>query len=199
MTGKFDEKQVTSPIFEIPKGQKAVSPIYNVEDQINGNDRFVITKDTDGGKYVRGNLIFYKMNGIEVYAELNDAIYIDIINKTAMVRKYKDEEETTTSVDPEERQYTIIIVPYGYEETDNDSMCYWISMQGRTYTYEYIRDNIDSLDLDPARSLVLTDNVKLKDALTVLQFVDYIKNSNMVKEDDFDIHYYLDNEFEEGE
>jgi hypothetical protein len=36
----------------------------------------------------------------------------------------------------------------------------------------------------------LTDNVALKDALSVTQFVNYLKNGNLVPEDDFNIDDY---------
>lgn len=191
-----DEKKIISPIHSTPNG--VTSPIYFLDDNINTENRFIITRFTDGGKYVRGNMIFYTMKGVEIYAELEDAIYVDLINHTAVVKKFKEIEDETTKVDPEERQYILMLVPYGYEECDNDTSCKWVAMQGRTSTYEYIRDHIESYEFDPARSLVLTQNIKFKDAFTIVQFVDFIKNSDMVAEDDFDIHYYTD-ELEDGE
>lgn len=197
MTGKFDEKKVINPIHETPNG--IIKPIYEVKDQINTENRFVITKDTDGGKYVRGNLVFYSMNGVEIYAEINDAIYVDLINKTATVRKFEELEDNTTVVDPEDRQYILFLVPYGYDDEDDEMNCVWVSMQGRTNTYEHIKYIVETKDVDVRRSLVLTDNVKFKDALSIIQFVDYIKNSNFVKDDDFDIHWYDDEEEENDE
>lgn len=197
MPANHDQKPIHNPLINTPKG--VTSPIYYTDENLNSEKRFIITKQTDNGAYVRGNLIFYSLNGVEIYAELSDAIYVDLVNKTAMVKKFsKAEDESNTKADPEERQYILMIVPYGYDETCDESLCNWMSMIGRTNTYEYIRDNIGSLDMDPTKSLVITANVKFKDSFTVTQFIDYIKNSNLMPEDDFDIHWY-DSEYDEGE
>ena len=63
-------------------------------------------------------------------------------------------------------------------------------MIGRTAIYDYIVHNIASNYMNPDKSIILTDNVALKDALTVTQFVSYLKNGNLVPEDDFDIEEY---------
>ena len=194
MTGKFDEKKIINPIHTVTNGVE--KPIYEIKDQINSNNRFVITKDTDDGKYVRGNLIFYSINGVEIYAEINDAIYVDLINKTATVRKFSEIEDDNTIIDPEEKQYAILFVPTGYDEEDNDIDCRWSAVQGRTNAYELIKYTVENYEIDVTRSLVLTDNVKFKDSLSLVQFVDYIKNSNFVKDDDFDIQYYAEEEWE---
>jgi hypothetical protein len=53
--------------------------------------------------------------------------------------------------------------------------------------------------MNPDKSFILTANVPLKDALSVTQFVDYLKNSNLVPEDNFDIHDYIVDDVEEDE
>ena len=45
-------------------------------------------------------------------------------------------------------------------------------------------------DIDPDKSIVLTENVAIKDAFTVSQFVKYLQNASLVEEDDFDIEIY---------
>ena len=46
------------------------------------------------------------------------------------------------------------------------------------------------LDLDPKGSLVLTENVSLKDALTVEQFIKHIQSIESI-DDGFDIENYI--------
>ena len=197
MPANHDQKDIINPIVNTPK--RVISPVYYMDESINTKDRFIITRLTDNGAYVRGNLIFYSLNGVEIYAELTDAIYVDLVNKTATVRKYsKGEEASDPKEDPELRQYIILFVPRAYEdEIDNDSECKWMAITGRQNTYNFIKDNIPSMDIDPKRSLILTNNVKFKDSFTISQFVDYIKNANLMPEDDFDIHWFEDEEDEE--
>ena len=65
-------------------------------------------------------------------------------------------------------------------------------MTGRSIVYEYIKNNIE--DIDPDNSIILTENVAVKDAFTVSQFVKYLQNASLVEEDDFDIEMYSNSE-----
>ena len=92
-----------------------------------------------------------------------------------------------TPTDPETRQYVLLM-----KCIDNNTEFYqWESMEGRTETYNYIVDNIDILNIYPEESFVLTENVALKDALTIAEFVRYLKNSELVEEDGFNIEEYI--------
>lgn len=187
--GKFDyEEKPRSPF--VITGKKPINPFYNVESESNGPDRFAILKTTDNGKYIRGNMLFYKYKGIEIYTEINNAIFVDTINDTISVKDYGKTLEEINPTDPENKQYVLIIVSDEDAEDDGLNMYTWDAMIGRTTMYKYIVDNIESKYMDPDKSIVLTDNVALKDALTVTQFVNYLKNGNLVPEDDFNIDDY---------
>ena len=164
-----------------PKKQK---PFTFMSDNINDQDHFVINRLTDNGAYAKGGMIWFRLNGVDIYTDLNHSIFVNKKNNSVVIQpadnlKALEEEK----VDPELRQYIILI--YGTEDQD---FYRWESMTGRTITYEYIKNNIE--DIDPDKSLVLTENVAIKDAFTVSQFVKYLKNGNLVEEDDFDIEYY---------
>ena len=171
-------------------GKKPISPFYNIETESNGPDRFAIIKTTDNGKYIRGNMLFYKYKGIEIYTEINNAIFVDTINDTINIKDYSKTLEEINPVNPEERQYVIIIVSDEDIEDQGINMYTWDAMIGRSTMYKYIVDNIELKYMDPDKSIILTDNVALKDALSVTQFVNYLKNGNLVPEDDFDINEY---------
>lgn len=187
--GKFDyQKKPVNPF--VMTGKKPINPFYKVEDETNGPDRFVITKLTDNGKYIRGNMLFYNYKGIEIYTEIDNAIFVDTINDTINVKDYAKTIESINPTDPEQRQYVLIIVSEPDVEDLGINMYTWDAMIGRTTMYNFIVDNIESKYIDPDKSIVLTDNVAFKDALTVTQFVNYLKNGNLIPEDDFNIDDY---------
>lgn len=164
-----------------------INPFYIVEDHPNDKNRFAILKTTENGKYVRGGMLYFNFRGIEIHTELNNAIFVDLINNTVFIKDYQKVIEEITPVDPEKRQYIIMMKC----EDENGEYYTWESMQGRTSMYEYIADNIDSLNIDPEGSIVLTENVPYRDALTVAQFVRYLKNAEYVDDDGFDIDEYI--------
>ena len=172
------------------KTGKKMNPFYKVDNITNGADRFVILSTTENGKYVRGNLLFYSMNGVEIYTDINNAILVDTINKTFTVRKADSVLEEINPTDPEQRQYVIIMVLDDDINNEDINKYIWASMIGRTTMYEYIKENIEINYINPDKSIILTDNVALKDALSVTQFIKYLKNGNLVEEDDFDIDEY---------
>ena len=183
--GKFDYEDKPKNPF-VMTGKKPINPFYNIESESNGPDRYAILKTTDNGRYIRGNMLFYKYKGIEIYTEINNAIFVDTINDTITIKDYGKTLEEINPTNPEERQYLIIVV----SDEDADDMYTWDAMIGRTTMYNYIVNNIDIKYMDPDKSIVLTDNVALKDALSVTQFVNYLKNGNLVPEDDFNIDEY---------
>lgn len=187
--GKFDiDNKPKNPF--VYTGKKPINPFYKIETETNGPDRFAIIKTTDNGKYIRGNMLFYNYKGIEIYTDINNAIFVDTINDTLTIRDYSKTLEEINPTDPEDRQYVLIIVSDEDAEDDGLNMYTWDAMIGRTTMYNYIVNNIDIKYIDPDKSIVLTDNVALKDALSVTQFVNYLKNGNLVPEDDFNIDNY---------
>ena len=64
----------------------------------------------------------------------------------------------------------------------------WEAVTGRTQAYENIKVNAPVIDID--RSIVLAESVAVKDALSVRQFMEYLKNSNIINDESFDINDY---------
>ena len=185
-----DLNKPTSPFVKV--GKKPISPFYKVEDEINTSERYAILKTTDNGKFVRGNLLYYRFNNVDIYTDIDNAIFVDAVNSSITIKEYSKALAQINPVDPEERQY--IILMYIDDDMIDDDVTYhqytWESMIGRTAIYDYIVNNIASNYMNPDKSIILTDNVALKDALTVTQFISYLKNGNLVPEDDFNIEEY---------
>ena len=180
---------------EKPKGREAIyfiedgkgyqtNPIYTIGEEKNSPDRFIIVKTTANGKFLVGNKIHYRFNGIDIITDSNNAIFVDSINKTVFVREYEKALNEIAPVDPEKRQYVMLL----YCPFSGDTITEWQSVEGRSAAYDYIRTHIELFD--PGKSIVLTDNVALKDALTISEFVKYLKNSDIIGDDGFDIEDY---------
>lgn len=184
MQNRIDpDNQPIKPFQYVDKNYKE-KPFSYIDNDINSSSKFVITRLTDNGAYVKGGMLYFRLNGVDIFAELDEAIYVNKENNSITIKKSKMDNLDDSTIPPEERQY--IILQYDYSG-DEDGYS-WNSMTGRTITYEYIKANIDLFN--PDESIVLTDNVPIKDALTVTQFVKYLKNANLVPEDDFDIDIY---------
>ncbi len=185
----FGEVTENSPFIYLnsKEGRESINPIYNLDTCPNTPERFIILRTTSNGKYVIGNMIHYNYNGLEIVTDINNAIFVDTINNTIFIREYDKVLREIAPEDPETRQYIILFTPF---DKDQDEVTYeWIAIEGRTATYDWIKHR--AWLIDSRESLVLTENVPYKDALTVSDFVQYLHNSGIV-DDDFDIH-----EFEE--
>lgn len=190
MAASHDQPKYKNPIVffnkKDPNPEKREG-IYFQDKEINNKDKFAILKTTDNGAYIRGNMLYYKLNNVEIYTELNNVIFVDLHSMTLTIKQYDQVISEISPEDPEVRQYIILMYVYG----DNDEqICRWESMNGRSNIYEYIKQYIDIYDFDPDKSVVITDNVAFKDALSVTAFVKYLQNGNLVEEDDFDIDQY---------
>lgn len=169
------------------------SPISFIEKDINGVDRFAILKTTANGKYMRGNMLYYSLNGVEVYTEANNIIFVDLLQNTLWIREYEKVVNEINPTSPEEKQYIMLYTDLGYNEED-ESGCIneefplrWEAVTGRTAAYENIKINAPVIDID--RSLVLVETVAMKDCLSVRQFMEYLKNGNLIENsDEFDIN-----------
>lgn len=164
-----------------------INPFYIAEEHPNDQNKFAILKTTENGKYVRGGMLYFNMRGIEIYTELNNAIFVDLINNTLFIKEYQKVLEEITPKDPEKRQYIIMMTC----EDEDGQYFSWEAMEGRTTMYNYIVENIESLGISPNESFVLTENVPYKDALTVAEFIRYLKNAEYVEDDGFDIEEYI--------
>lgn len=190
MEDRYDDSKLRPAIYSLSEEEKTngVSPIYFQNEAINEKDKFAITRMTDNGKYVHGGKLCFILNKVEIYADLDDIMFIDTSNLTVFISKATGTMNITDPSDPETRQYILLL--YLLDEDDaRDDNYIWASMEGRTSTYEYIKDNIEILGIDPDKSIVLTENVPYKDALSISEFVKYIQNG-LVEEDDFDIDEY---------
>jgi hypothetical protein len=180
--GNPNAPQITTPI-SFPE-HLSNSPFRKFG--VNEDKRFAINRFTNNGAYVRGGMLYFRLNGVDIFTETTNSIFVDKSNNSVIIRPANNlqniEEE---NVDPEQRQYVILM----YSKDGDDTYYRWESMIGRKTMYEYIVNNVE--DFDPDNSIILTDNVAMKDALTVVQFVKYLQNANLVEEDDFDIDQYI--------
>ena len=181
------DEGIIQPIkFVDPKQDIKINPFFIMEDHPNDKYRFAILSSTENGKYVKGGMLAFNFNGVEIYTELNNAIFVDMINKTLFIKDYHKVKEEITPKDAEQRQYIILMKCEGEQDVYT-----WEAMTGRTSIYRFIVDNIDELNFNPEESYVLVETVPYKDALTVANFVRYLKNGELVPEDGFDIEEYI--------
>lgn len=191
----FDNRRkVQSPVEFLSKDEQyQVSPISKIENDINGITRFAILKTTDNGKWMRGGMLFYEMNGVSIYTEDSNIIFVNLDTKTMFVRDNNRVEAEINPVNPEEKEYIILYADLGFEDADEGFPLRWEACTGRTMTYENIKANIEVID--PDKSIVLAETVTLKDALTVREFMNYLKNSSLIVDDSFDINDYSGDEY----
>ena len=167
----------------VPVKNGAESPLYNIYDKFNDVDQFAIMRTTDNGKYVRGGMLYFQLNGVTIYTDINNIIFVNRKDNSIIVREDTSISEQIAPVNPENKQYIILL-------NIDDEVFEWRAMEGRTTIYEYIKENIEILGFDPDTSIILTDTVPFKDASTVTQFIKYLQNGNLVEEDGFDIDDY---------
>lgn len=178
-----DKPRAKQAIYFIGEGEDYhVNPIYNLDETPNTPDRFVIVKTTANGKFLIGDMLHYRYNGIDIITDSDNAIFVDKINKTIFIREYGRALRSIAPEDPETRQYVLLLIdPY----EDNEFQTHWEALIGRTAAYNFIKAS--AATFDPKKSIILTENVALKDALTISQFVKYLKNADIVGDDGFNI------------
>ncbi len=103
---KEDDNQPRSPFIETNKN--TTSPFIKFTNEINGTTRFAITKDTENGKYNAAGMLYYKLNGVEIYTELNNIIFVDTIANTLVIKEYADGSANVNPSSPEEKQYILV-------------------------------------------------------------------------------------------
>lgn len=185
---KKEKKPIKQAIEFVEKGS-VESPISTINREINGDTNFAITKLTENGKYVRGNLLFYSLNGVEVYTEANNIIFVDLVNNVLFIREYEKMIQDISPEDPEQKQYIILYTDISSNESEEERIpLRWEAYTGRMNTYEAIKVNAPIIDID--KSIVVVESVALKDCLSVREFVEYLKNANLTEKDDFDINDY---------
>lgn len=181
----FDEfkKKVINPIEFVKPGESyQITPIERLE-QVNGVTSFAILKTTEGGKYMRGNMLYYNLNGISIYTDANNIIFVDTQNNTMWVREYEKVLKEIEPDNPEQKQYVLLYVDLMYENEETEYPFRWEAVTGRTNAYENIKLNAPVIDLD--KSIVLVETVSFKDSLSIRQFVDYLHNANIIEDESF--------------
>ena len=180
-----------SPFIESNKN--TVSPFNRFTNNINGTTRFAITKDTENGKYNVSGMLYYKLNGVEIYTELNNIIFVDTVANTLVIKEYAKVSANISPSSPEEKQYIVLYTDIGYESSEEEFPLRWESYIGRKDTYESIKANLSVIDMD--KSLVLVDTVPVKDSLTIREFIQYLQNAEYVNKEEIDLDNYIGSDF----
>lgn len=191
----FDEfkKNIINPIEFVKPGESyAITPIERLE-QVNGITSFAILKTTEGGKYMRGNMLYYHLNGVSIYTDPNNVIFVDTVNNMMWVREYEKVLKEIEPDNPEEKQYIMLYTDLCYEDDDQEYPFRWEAVTGRSSAYDAIKINAPVIDID--KSLVLVETVGFKDALTVRQFIDYLQNSGIIEDDTFSTEDYTGSDY----
>lgn len=191
MFNKDKDEEYRSPlIFHEPGEDFSFSPISYIEQDVNSETKYAINKLTYGGKYVRGGMLFFSFNGVEIYTDIDNVIFVNENNKTLFIRESNKLEGTITPKDAENKQYIMLYTDLGYDKAGNpeEFPLRWEAVLGRRDAYDNIKNNAPVIDID--KSLVLVETVPFKDAMTVREFMNYLKNSNIINEEDFDINDY---------
>ena len=187
---KYDSNKVRPGlIFDENWREKALVKL----EEVNNDDCFAISKLTAGGKFVRGEHLFYKMRDIEVYTDINNIIFVDLKNNTLFIREFAKIENTINTKNPEERQYIILYTDLGFKDDYEEFPLRWEAYTGRSAAYESIKINLPVINID--ESIVLTDNVPLKDAISIREFIEHIQNAGYVDPDEINLEEYSSSEY----
>jgi hypothetical protein len=185
---KKDEPIITSPVEFVEDGNYREKAIGSITQDINNENGFAILRTTDNGKWVRGNMLFYSFNGVEIYTDIDNIIFVDTLNNALFIRAYSGVSKQIDPVDPEERQYIILYTDLGYDEADEGFPLRWESITGRLNAYESLKPNLSVIDID--KSIILVDTVTVSEALSVREFIKYLQNADMVDKYEIDIDSY---------
>lgn len=180
------------------KRKDAISPIEFISHHINPlisldqNDEErnkIISRYTENGKYVVAGSLVYQFNGIDIYTDLNNVIILDSKENQIIIREYSKIFKDMTPVsnietDTETKRYVLMYAELGVDEVP--SRCEFV--KGRQSAYENIKLNAPVIDIE--KSIVLVNGVDLDKSLSVKEFVEYLKNTNQVEKDGFDIEEY---------
>lgn len=190
-TSRFDSNKVIKPvIFDDNWRQKAIKRL----EEVNGETCFAITKLTDGGRFVKGERhLFYNMKGVEIYTDIDNIIFVDLNNNTLFIREFNKIENTINTKNPKDRQYILLYTDLGFKGDYEEFPLRWESYTGREAAYESVKINLPVIDID--KSIVLTDNVPLKDAISVREFIDHLQNAGYVDSDEVNLDDYSSSEY----
>jgi DNA-binding protein len=103
-----------------------------------------------------------------------------------LIKKYDDEgKEIKQRIDPEDKQYLVLMFLKENEETKTFEI-----ITGRKSVYDYIRENIDNIDILKSLILVNAEGVTLNDAITVYAFMKHMEQ--FFQDENFSIEDYRD-------
>ena len=187
---KNSEELISPVIFHEPGEDFSSSPMSYIEQDVNTPTKYAINRMTLGGKYVRGGMLYFSFNGVEIYTDIDNVIFVNEDTHTLFIRESKNIQGEISPSNPESRQYIMLYTDLGYDEVGNENEfpLRWEAVTGRREAYDNIKNNAPVIDID--KSLVLVENVTLKDSLTVREFMNYLKNSDIINEESFDINDY---------
>ena len=81
------DKNIINPISFIKKGEQfQASPISKIEHDINGTTKFAITKSTQNGKWLRAGMLYYSLNGVSIYTEDTNVIFVNTETNTMFIK-----------------------------------------------------------------------------------------------------------------
>ena len=181
---------------KLKEGESYVtSPFSSIENNVNSPTKFAINKLTENGKYRRGGMLYYSFNGVEIYTDEDNVIFVNTENNTLFIRRNDKLEAEINPKDPEQKQYIILYTDLGWDEVGNEDEfpLRWEAVTGRLEAYENIKNNAAVIDID--KSIVLAETVAIKDALTVREFMNYLKNSQLIVDESFDINDFCSGDY----
>ena len=184
----MDNNNLKKPII-FHESEYKLNPLQPFDRLINGRNKFAITASTGNGKYVRDGFLFYSLNGVEIYAPLNSILMINTDDKSVFIKTDKNLSGSISPSDPELIEYVILYTDLADTE---DEPYHWIKVQGRQNAYNNIKDYASMINID--LSFILAESVALKDALSIREFCEYLKNAG-IADDDFDINDYAGTDY----
>ena len=186
----MDNNNLKKPII-FHESEYKLNPLQPFDRLINGKNKFAITATTGNGKYVRDGFLFYNLNGVEIYAPLNSILMINTADNTVFIQPDKNLVGSISPSDPELIEYVILYTDIGYESEDEPFR--WVKVQGRNNAYQSIKDNATMINVDAA--FILADSVTLRDALSIREFCEYLRNAGVIDSEEFDINDYAGNDY----
>lgn len=114
-----------------------------------------------------------------------------MINATPAISFYNSLGKKVSSpdvIEPEELRYLILLVS-GEDSEENRT---FEVIQGRIDAYEYIKSLIISESIDPINSFIMSNLTPLDEAVTIFEFMKYMKESGKITDNsNFDIADYV--------
>lgn len=128
----------------------------------------IITKEER--QYVRGEKLYVPYKGINIIADIDDAISINTYNDEIYI--FRRDELTP----PEQKEYLLLLV-YNDDGVDDG----YQGILGRQEAFDYIVNHAEIIDMN--KSMILSETTKMKDMWSVLKFTKMCINNQIVKND----------------